>query len=105
MSFAPAAEPGGRAGPGAIRFSTYCHRAGPRKFLADVIEQIAEVALAPPRELIGMSVWSLPKLRDYLVAQKVVPSISVERLRQVLHDRGVRWRHSKTWKDSTDPQF
>jgi transposase len=83
----------------------YCHRGGPRKFMADVTEQIAEVALSPPKELIGMSVWSLPKLRDYLVAQKVVPSISVERLRQILRARGVRWRHTKTWKDSTDPEF
>jgi transposase len=83
----------------------YCHRGGPRKFMADVTEQIAEVALSPPKELIGMSVWSLPKLRDYLVAQEVVPSISVERLRQVLRARGVRWRHTKTWKDSTDPEF
>jgi len=83
----------------------YCHRAGPRKFLADVTEQIAEVALSPPKQLIGMSVWSLPKLREYLLAQKVVASISIERLRQVLHERKVRWRHTKTWKDSTDPQF
>src|SRR5438093_1025465 len=63
----------------------YCHRAGPRKFLADVTEQIAEVALSPPQQLIGMSVWSLPKLREYLLAQQVVASISIERLRQVLH--------------------
>lgn len=83
----------------------YCHRAGPRKFMADVAEQIAEVALSPPKELIGMSVWSLPKMRDYLVAQKIVPSISVERLRQILVERKVRWRHTKTWKDSTDPAF
>lgn len=83
----------------------YCHRGGPSKFMADVTEQIAEVALSPPRELIGMSVWSLPKLRDYLVAQKIVPSISIERLRQILNQRKVRWRHTKTWKESTDPDF
>jgi transposase len=83
----------------------YCHRSGPRKFMAGVTEQIAEVALSPPRQLIGMGVWSLPKLRDYLVAQEVVASISVERLRQILNDRKVRWRHTKTWKDSTDPDF
>jgi transposase len=83
----------------------YCHRSGPRKFMAGVTEQIAEVALSPPKQLIGMSVWSLPKLRDYLVAQEVVASISVERLRQILNDRKVRWRHTKTWKDSTDPDF
>ena len=83
----------------------YCARAGPRKFLADVTEQIAEVALSSPKALIGMSVWSLPKLRDYLIAQKIVPGISVEGLRQILRQRKIRWRHTKTWKDSTDPEF
>ncbi len=83
----------------------YCHRGGPRKFLADVTEQIAAVALSPPRQLIGMGVWSLPKLREYLIAPKVVPSISVERRRQVLNERKVRWRRTQTWKDSTDPDF
>jgi transposase len=83
----------------------YCVRVGPRKFMADVTEQIAEVALSSPAALIGMSVWSLPKLRDYLVAQKIVPGISLEWLRTILRQRKVRWRHTQTWKDSTDPQF
>jgi len=83
----------------------YCARAGPSKFLAEVTEQIAEVALSPPKELIGLSVWSLPKLREYLMAQKIVPSISLEWLRQVLRRRKIRWRHTQTWKDSTDPEF
>jgi transposase len=83
----------------------YCVRAGPVKFVTDVVEQICEVALSPPKELIGMSVWSLPKLRAYLVAQKIVPSISVERLRQLLGRHKIRWRDTKTWKKSTDPEF
>lgn len=83
----------------------YCARHGPSKFMADVTEQIAEVALSPSSQLIGLSVWSLPKLREYLLAQKIVPSISIERLRQILNERKVRWRHTKTWKESTDPDF
>jgi transposase len=83
----------------------YCAGHGPSKFMADVTEQIAEVALSPPAKLIGMSVWSLSKLRDYLMNQKIVPSISIERLRQILRDRKIRWRHTKTWKESTDPDF
>jgi len=62
----------------------YCARAGPRKFFADLVEQICEVALSPPKRLIGMSVWSLEKLREYLISQKIVPSISLEWLRQLL---------------------
>jgi len=83
----------------------YCTRAGPRKFFSDVVEQISEVALSPPRQLIGMSVWSLEKLRAYLVEQKIVPSICLEWLRQLLRRHRIRWRHTKTWKDSDDPQF
>ena len=83
----------------------YCNRRGPSKFFADIVEQIAEVALSPPRQLIGMSVWSLAKLRDYLVEQKIVASISLERLRQVLRIGKVRWQHTKTWKESRDPEF
>ena len=83
----------------------YCGGTGPRKFLADVVEQICEVALSPPKELIGMGVWSLPKLREYLIDQKLIDSISLEWLRQVLRRNKVKWRHTKTWKDSTDPEF
>lgn len=91
----------------AIWWCPYCcyRRAGPRKFLADITEQIADVALSPPKRLIGMSVWSLAKLRDYLVEQKIVSSISLEWLRQILRQRKIRWRHTKTWKESSDPEF
>lgn len=83
----------------------YCGQAGPRKFVADVTEQMAEVASSPPRQLIGMSVWSLPKLREYLVAEGIISSISLEWLRQILRRQKIRWRDTKTWKTSTDPEF
>lgn len=75
------------------------------RFTADVAERIAEVALSPPMRLIGMTVWSLAKLRDYLIEQGIVASISVEWLRQILRRFRIRWRHTKTWKESADPQF
>jgi transposase len=80
-------------------------RGTPRKFTADLREQVAEVALSSPKSLIGMNQWSLPKLRDYLVEQKIVASISVEWLRQFLHRCKIRLRRTKTWKESTDPLF
>src|SRR5205085_11025779 len=43
-----------------------------RVFTADVCEQIAEIALSSPIALIGMTQWSLPKLRQYLIEQNVV---------------------------------
>jgi len=78
---------------------------GPRKFVADIVEQIIEVALSSPKALIGMTQWSLAKLREYLVSQKIINNIPLEWLRQLLRRHGIRWRHTKTWKESTDPQF
>jgi len=91
---------------GIIWYPFYADHTGqPRVFFADVVERIAEVALSPPKQLTGLNEWSLPKLRQYLIEQGVVPSISVEHLRQLLRQRGVRWRRTKTWKESADPQF
>jgi len=77
----------------------------PRVFLLDVREQITEIALSSPISLIGMKQWSLPKLRDYLIEQKIVACISVEWLRQLLHRFKIRLRRTKTWKESKDPHF
>jgi len=95
-----------QGGIDAITWYPYtCGGTGPRKYVADTVEQICEVALSPPQELIGMSVWSLPKLREYLIAQQIVSGISLEWLRQILRRRKIKWRHTKSWKDSTDPAF
>src|SRR5262249_53121182 len=48
-----------------------------RVFTADLCEQIAEFALSPPIALIGMTQWSLPKLRQYLIEQKVVFAVCI----------------------------
>jgi transposase len=92
-------------GLGGILWLPCFHAVAPRRFPADVTEQIAEVALASPRALIGMNRWSLAKLRAYLVAQGIVGGISLEWLRTLLRRRKVRWRRTKTRKESTDPQF
>jgi hypothetical protein len=73
--------------------------------MAEVAEQIGEVTLSPPQKRIGMAVWSLQKIREYLQKQKIVGSISREWLRQLLRRERIHWRHTKTWKDSDDPQF
>lgn len=77
----------------------------PTTFTADVVEQIAEIALSPPEKLIGMTQWSLAKLREYLIQQQIINTISLEWLRELLHRCGIRLRRTKTWKESDDPQF
>jgi transposase len=94
------------AGLDGITWYPYLHAAGaPRRFVADLVEQIAEIALSSPRALIGMNRWSLAKLRAYLVEQGIVAHISLEWLRTLLRRCQVRWRRTKTWKESNDPQF
>lgn len=77
----------------------------PRTFSAELCEQIAEVALSSPISLIGMKQWSVPKLRRYLIEQKIIRSISIRWLGEILRRYGVRLRRTKTWKESTDPLF
>lgn len=77
----------------------------PSRFHVEVKEQIAEVAISSPVALIGMNRWSLGKLRDYLVEQQIISRISREWLRVLLRRLGVRWRRTKTWKESADPDF
>jgi transposase len=67
---------------------------------------IVKVALARPTE-VGepFTSWSLGKLRAHLLREGVVPAISASQLWRVLHERGIRFQHHKTWKASPDPDF
>ena len=76
-----------------------------RVFTSDICEEIAAVALSSPIALIGMTQWSLAKLRQYLIEQKVIAHISIRWLGEILHRYKVRLRRTKTWKESTDPLF
>jgi transposase len=54
-----------------ITWYPWLHATGkPRRFTAEVVEEVAEIALCSPKALIGMTRWSLTKLRDYLTEQK-----------------------------------
>lgn len=76
-----------------------------RVFTADICEEIAGIALSSPIALIGMSQWSVPKLRQYLIEQKLIAHISIRWLGEILRRYKVRLRRTKTWKESTDPLF
>src|SRR5262249_17418398 len=73
------------------------------RFKIDALERIAEVDVSSPVALIGMTRWSLSKLRDYLVEQRIIAPISREWPRVLLRRLNVRWRRTKTWKESADP--
>ncbi|WP_083275996.1 IS630 family transposase [Pseudonocardia sp. HH130630-07] len=77
----------------------------PRRFGPHVRELICRVARTPPQQVgLPFTTWSLAKLVEHLAAAHRVV-ISVETVRQVLRDAGVRWQATKTWKASRDPRF
>lgn len=93
-------------GVSAIEWYPWMRASGrPRMFFADVVEEIVAVALSPPKQLIGLTRWSLSKLREYLVQQQIICRISLEWLRILLRRCDVRLRRTKTWKESNDPDF
>jgi transposase len=79
-------------------------RGRPRTISEQVRREICLVARCCPRDLgLAFSTWSLTKLAEYLAATGVV--VSRESIRQILHQAGIRWLATKTWKASPDPQF
>jgi transposase len=78
----------------------------PKKFDERTRKKIVDTVCTPPYQLKQpFSVWSLPKLRDYLMKKRIVPSVAIETLRRLLHEEGVSLQHTKTWKQSTDPHY
>jgi len=78
----------------------------PEKFSEEQKSLIIETALCPP-DLLGrpFTRWSLDKLREFVVEQKIVGSISLETLRQMLRGSKVRLQRTKTWKECNDPRL
>ena len=78
----------------------------PEKFSEEQCAIIAETALCPP-DLLGQPFkrWSLEKLREYIIKDKIVKSISIEKLRSILNEKKVRLRRTKTWKECNDPRL
>ena len=78
----------------------------PRQITAEQCRKIVALALTPPEQLgLPFGVWSLPKLRDYLIAQKAVVTISDVHLGRILRREGLSLQRTKTWKQSNDPDY
>jgi transposase len=77
----------------------------PRRFGPDARELICRVARTPPQQAgRPFTTWSLAKLVEHLRERHRIVA-SIETIRQVLRDAGVRWQATKTWKASRDPDF
>ena len=74
-----------------------------------MLEQRAKIIQAintEPRSLgLNFTTWSLHKLRDYAMKNGFVISISIEQLRQILKHGNKKFKKSRKWCYSNDPEF
>jgi transposase len=76
------------------------------KFNNEQRETIVDIALTKPKDLgLPFTEWSLPKLKDYIIGNTDIDYISHETVRRILQDNGIKYRRTKTWKESNDPDF
>ena len=78
----------------------------PRLITNEDVEFIVTAATTRPEKLgLPFTHWSLRKLAAYLAAGRAwTVRIGRERLRQILHQHGISFQRTRTWKESADPQ-
>lgn len=80
---------------------------GPKpKFTDEQKARILQVLNTDPRR-IGkqFTSWSLSKLRSHIMSERIVVNISIETLRQVLKEGNKKFKKSRKWLHSNDPNF
>jgi len=76
----------------------------PRLISDDDVGVIVAAAITRPEKLgQPFTHWSVRKLAAYLAGGTRPVPIGRERLRQILHSRGISFQRTRTWKESTDP--
>jgi transposase len=86
----------------------------PRRISDEDIAFVVAVALRRPKRLgLPFTHWSIRKLAAYLSGRygrydpDLVPTrivrIGRERVRRILHENGISFQRTRTWKESTDP--
>ena len=70
------------------------------------VRALIRVALSRPQDLgLPFTQWSVSKLRTYCLKEGLIPPITDEWVRRLLRREGVSSQHTKTWKQSPDPDF
>ena len=77
----------------------------PRRISDEDVQVIVTAATTRPEKLgLPFTCWSLRKLAAYLASRPDRPvRVGRERLRQILHERGISFQRTRTWKESCDP--
>jgi transposase len=76
------------------------------RFTKEQKAKILMIASTEPHRLgLHFTTWSLSKLRTYIIVQKIVDTISIETIRQLLKHERIKLRKSKRFQYSNDPLF
>jgi transposase len=76
------------------------------KFTKEQKAKMIETVNTEPRKLgKNFTAWSLPKLKQYFIENKIVEYISVEAVRYILKKGNKRYKKSRKWLYSNDPNF
>jgi transposase len=74
----------------------------PRLISDEAVQVIVTTATTRPEKLgQPFTRWSVRKLAACLASHEI--TVSRERLRQLLHERGISFQRTRTWKESRDP--
>lgn len=77
-----------------------------KKFSNEDIQAILIHFSKKPKEFgYPISAWTLPRFHKHLLKNKVVESISLEKVRQILLQAGAKLERSKRWQYSPDKNF
>lgn len=78
----------------------------PKTFTDEVRKELAALATSRPKDLgLPFQEWSLSRLQREAMRRGIVPTISEEWLRVILHEEALSFQEAKTWKESKDPNF
>jgi transposase len=78
--------------------------ARPRRISDEDVEVIVAAATTRPEQLgLPFTHWSLRKLTAYLASRPGRVRIGRERLRQILHARGISFQRTRTWAPRKRP--
>ena len=81
-------------------------RGRPSRLNKRLTRTLLSVAQKRPTEVgLPFTNWSIAKLLDDLVKHRHFPQVSGEWLRRVLRREHIAWQRTKTWKQSSDPEF
>jgi len=77
-----------------------------QKFTQEQKAAIIEVLNTDPRKLgKNFTTWSLPKLKAHIIEKEIVGAICIETLRQILRKENKKYKKSRKWLFSNDPNF